>query len=78
MTKFVKIAAAVAAACTLAACGGTPSPSANPDQPGGDAPSSTLKIALIAKANASDYWTAVKDGAMKAGAELGVEVTFLG
>ncbi|MDR1766927.1 MAG: ABC transporter substrate-binding protein [Propionibacteriaceae bacterium] len=33
---------------------------------------------LVAKADASDYWTAVKEGAMKAGTELGVTVEWVG
>jgi ribose transport system substrate-binding protein len=78
MTKFVKIAAAVAALCTLAACSGAPEPSGSTSGATGNAPAGKLKIALIAKANASDYWTAVKDGAMKAADELKVDVTFLG
>ena len=36
------------------------------------------RIALIAKANASDYWSRVGEGAKQAGKDLGVEVVFNG
>ena len=68
MRRLLATLAAVAAALALAGCAPASDPAA-PAKP---------RIALIAKANASDYWTAVKDGAMKAGQDLGVEVTFNG
>lgn len=36
------------------------------------------RVTLVAKANASEYWSKVKEGAMAAGKELGVEVVFNG
>lgn len=36
------------------------------------------RVAIIAKANSAEYWTKVKNGAMAAGKDLGVEVTFNG
>jgi ribose transport system substrate-binding protein len=62
---------------SLSACvAGPADPAASATSPGGSG--GQLRIALIAKANASDYWTAVKEGALAAGRELGVEVTFNG
>ena len=73
MKKLLTGVVGVVAAVALTACNsGTTTPGASAPAGG------TLKIALIAKANASDYWTMVKNGAMAAGKELGVDVTFNG
>jgi ribose transport system substrate-binding protein len=77
MKKLIAGLAGAALLATLAACAGgaatTTSGTASVPASGG-----STRIALIAKANASDYWTMVKDGALAAGKELGVEVTFNG
>lgn len=71
--KFIAGALGVLLASTaLTACGGE-----DKKADGGSAASGT-KIALVAKANASDYWTMVKSGAMAAGKDLNVQVTFNG
>lgn len=57
----------------LAACSADKS-----SQAGGSGDGGSTRIALIAKANASDYWTSVKNGAMAAGKDLKVDVTFNG
>ncbi len=66
--------AAILAVSGLAACsdgGGE-----GGDAGGGDA--SGGRVTLIGKANASEYWSKVKEGSMAAGDELGVEVVFNG
>jgi ribose transport system substrate-binding protein len=85
MKKLLAGVAGAALAVSLAACGTggaatSAAPGATSAAPGATsaAPGGSTKIALIAKANASDYWTMVKSGAMAAGQELGVEVTFNG
>lgn len=65
---------ALMAATALSACGGNDSPNGD----GSAAAAGSGKVSLIAKANASDYWTLVKNGAMAAGKDLGVEVNFNG
>ena len=77
MKKLLAGLAGVALVASLAACS---SGAATTGTAAGSAPaaSGSTKIALVAKANASDYWTMVKDGALAAGKELGVEVTFNG
>ncbi len=66
--------AAATLVATLSACGsGGPGTSGAPGSGSG-----SPRVSLIAKANASDYWTMVKDGALAAGRDLGVEVTFNG
>ncbi|WP_028709664.1 ABC transporter substrate-binding protein [Propionicicella superfundia] len=71
MKKLLVGVASVALALSLSACSGSPTE-------GTSGSSGSTKIALIAKANASDYWTMVKNGAMAAGTDLGVEVSFNG
>ena len=71
MKKVIAGIAAGALVLSLAACSGA---EADPSAAG----TGSTRIALIAKANASDYWTMVKNGAMAAGEELGVEVTYNG
>ncbi|MCL1838394.1 MAG: substrate-binding domain-containing protein [Propionibacteriaceae bacterium] len=76
MRKLGSIAAILTALIMVTACSGQPAPTATG---GGETPAGQpLRIVLVSKANASDYWTAVKRGAMQAGSELGVEVVFLG
>ena len=77
MKKLLAGLAGAALVASLAACS---SGAATTSSATGSAPaaSGSTKIMLVAKANASDYWTMVKDGAMAAGKELGVEVTFNG
>ena len=70
MNRLLIGGTAIVLALGLAGCSSAPD--------GGTAADGGVRIALIAKANASDYWTAVKDGAMKAGDDLGVQVTFNG
>jgi len=72
---LILAAAAALTLGSLAACSNSPASSSSNSASGG---SGTIKIALIAKANASDYWTSVKDGAMAAGKDLGATVTFNG
>ncbi len=76
MKKLLAGLAGAALVVSLAACSST----ATTGTAAGSAPAAggSTKIMLVAKANASDYWTMVKDGAMAAGTELGVEVTFNG
>ncbi len=69
---------AVLLAGSLAACSGSSSndgAAQSATEASGDA---SNRIALISKANAADYWMKVKEGAMAAGEDLGVEVTFNG
>lgn len=66
------LVAAATALLSLSVLAGCSNPNAAPSG------SSPMRITLIAKANASDYWTAVKDGAMQAGKDLGAQVTFNG
>ena len=70
MKKLIAGIAGIALAFSMTAC--------NRDETASGGESGSTRIALVAKANASDYWTMVKDGAMAAGKELGVEVTFNG
>lgn len=73
MNKLVAGLTCAALLASLSACGGGAPAAGSPSASG-----AAVRIALIAKANASDYWTMVKDGAMAAGKELGAEVTFNG
>ena len=82
-----KILASVAGltvlAAALSACSGATQTAAPTAAPAGSASSAppaggTGRIALISKAIGADYWMMVKDGAMAAGTELGLEVTFNG
>ena len=78
MKRFLATVAGLAIAATaLSACSATPSApgTAASTAAGG---STSTRIALISKAVGADYWTSVKDGAMAAGKELGVEVSFNG
>jgi ribose transport system substrate-binding protein len=74
MRKAIAGLVGVLVVAPLAACASGPDTA--PGSNGGGA--GNVRIALVAKANASDYWTAVKEGALAAGQELGVEVTFNG
>jgi ribose transport system substrate-binding protein len=79
MKRFVaSVAGLTVAVAALTACtSATPAPAGS-----GDAASSASvgggRIALISKAIGADYWMTVKDGAMAAGQELGIEVSFNG
>ncbi len=64
-------AAAILAVSGLAACSDEGGDSGGGDASGG-------RVTLIGKANASEYWSKVKEGSMAAGDELGVEVVFNG
>ncbi|MDR1450385.1 MAG: ABC transporter substrate-binding protein [Propionibacteriaceae bacterium] len=66
------LAVGALAAGALAGCGGD-----SETEPTAGSPDAIV-IALIAKANGSPYWTAVKNGALDAGRALGVTVTFNG
>lgn len=79
--KFKKIATTlcgVVLATALSACGGTAeTPSSDgttADNGGGDKP----RVALIAKSIAGEFWVTSREGAEKAGEDLGVEVSFNG
>lgn len=72
----VTVAIAAFTACSSAAP--TTSGSAGAATSGASAPATGGRIALISKAIGADYWMTVKDGAMAAGQELGIEVTFNG
>lgn len=74
MNRFAKRAIALTvAAAALTACG-----NAGQGTPGTSGGGGSSRIALISKAIGADYWMTVKDGAMAAGQELGIEVTFNG
>ncbi|MGO1385273.1 MAG: substrate-binding domain-containing protein, partial [Arachnia sp.] len=74
MKKLIAtLATAALAAVTLAGCGGD---TASDD--GGEASTDGGRVTLIGKANASEYWSKVKEGSMAAGEDLGVEVVFNG
>lgn len=59
---------------SLAAC----SPGSEEAASGEKAGAASNRVALIAKANSAEYWMKVKEGALAAGKDLGVEVTFNG
>lgn len=69
MKRLVAAALGITLAASLAGC------SQNTEGDGGD---DAGRVVLIAKANSADYWIKVRDGAMAAGEELGVDVTFNG
>lgn len=71
--------AALVLAASLGACssGSDGAASGESAAPSGDG-SASGRIALIAKANSAEYWMRVKEGAMAAGKDLGIEVTFNG
>lgn len=75
LTKITTILCGLALATALTACGtntpGTPSGTGT----GGEAP---MRIALIAKSIAGDFWVTSAEGAQAAGKDLGVEVSFNG
>ncbi len=62
------------AASGLAACSSDDGDSASGDS----SESGGGRVTVIGKANASEYWSKVKEGTMAAGADLGVEVVFNG
>ncbi|MDR1710349.1 MAG: substrate-binding domain-containing protein [Propionibacteriaceae bacterium] len=68
------ITTALLLAAALAAGGCQSAAPAGPSDSG----ESGIRIVLVAKADASDYWTAVKEGAEKAGKELGATVEWVG
>ena len=83
--KFALLAAGIASALALSACGGQAAPSAsNTPAPGGESssaapdPGKKLKIALVSKGFQHQFWQAVKQGAEQKAQELGVEMTFDG
>lgn len=67
-------------ACALGAVLAVGFTACNNDSTEGAAKGSTGggRVAVVAKANASEYWVRVKEGAEAAGKDLGVEVTFNG
>lgn len=69
MKKLISCTLGVVMAVGLTACNNSGTSST-------DASAGT--IAVIAKANASEYWSRVKEGALAAGEDLGVNVTFNG
>lgn len=74
MKKLIASALGIAlAAVGLAACGSDDGGSTGDSANGGGG-----RITLIGKANASEYWSKIKEGAMAAGKDLGVEVVFNG
>lgn len=75
MKKLIIAALGVTlAASSLAACGSEDGDSASGDSPD----SGGGRVTVIGKANASEYWSKVKEGTMAAGEDLGVEVVFNG
>ncbi|MCC2594693.1 substrate-binding domain-containing protein [Tessaracoccus sp. OS52] len=71
MRRLITAALGLAMTAALAGCSTAgPTDEGNGDDAG--------RIVLIAKANSADYWIKVRDGAMKAGDDLGVDVTFNG
>ncbi|MDR1806878.1 MAG: substrate-binding domain-containing protein [Propionibacteriaceae bacterium] len=73
LTAIAGLALATVTALAATACSGNSTSST-----GGGEASGTTKIVLVAKADASDYWTAVKEGALQAGQDLGVTVEWVG
>jgi ribose transport system substrate-binding protein len=81
MKRFVaSVAGLTVAVAALSACSSASPGTANTGASGAasSAPAGGGRIALISKAIGADYWMTVKAGAMAAGQELGVEVTFNG
>lgn len=76
MKKLIVSALGLALAVGLTGCGSGPG-QAGTSQPV-DGGAAGGRVALIAKANAAEYWVKVREGAEAAGAELGVSVTFNG
>lgn len=74
MKKLVTGIVGVALALGMTAC----SDDGGAGGEGVDGESVAGRVALIAKANSAEYWMSVRDGALAAGEELGVEVTFNG
>lgn len=72
--KAAVVASLAAAALTLSGCAAGGDAGSGAD----DGDSSTLEIALISKGFQHQFWQAVKTGAEKRAAELGVNVTFEG
>ena len=72
--KAAVVASLAAAALTLSGCAAGGDAGSGTD----DGDSSTLEIALISKGFQHQFWQAVKTGAEKRAAELGVNVTFEG
>lgn len=75
MKKIIPGVLAATMALTLVACsnGGSGDTGSESSASGGGE-----RVAMIAKANSAEYWMKVKSGAMKAGEDLGVNVTFNG
>lgn len=79
MKRIARLAVPLALALSLAACGSAATTTGAATSAGGDAAASgELQIAIIAKGYASPFWATVKAGSEKAGADLGVAVTFNG
>ena len=82
--KLALLAAGIASALALSACGGGAAPTTAPDpgasgSPSADAPSGEkLQVALVSKGFQHQFWQAVKLGAEQKAAELNVEMTFEG
>jgi ribose transport system substrate-binding protein len=68
LTLITSIALAVAAGC---------GPSEKVEEPGRPGAAAERRIGVVLKAIDSEFWLAVRDGAQKAAAELGVDVTVL-
>lgn len=79
--KLAVVAVGLASALALAACSGAPAPTAAPSGAPTAAPTSggaKPYIALVSKGFQHQFWQAVKTGAEKKAAELGVDITFEG
>lgn len=74
MKKLISCALGVVLAVGLSACNNDSTEGSDGSNGSGDGG----RVAVVAKANASEYWTRVKEGAQAAGQDLGVEVTFNG
>lgn len=76
----------IALVLVVSACssngGNTPAPTKAPTEAagkdGGDTPTEKMYVPLVSKGFQHQFWQAVKQGAEKAAAELGVEITFEG
>ncbi|MCW5953600.1 MAG: substrate-binding domain-containing protein, partial [Propionibacteriaceae bacterium] len=81
--KLALLAAGIASALALSACGGTAAPTTTPapgESPTGEAPPAgeKLQVALVSKGFQHQFWQAVKTGAQQKADELGVDMTFEG
>ncbi len=79
MRKLLSLTLSLTMALSLAACGGgaTTAESGTPATATESTPASDTKIALITMDSIDQHWVTLNEGAQKAAAEEGVEVTFM-